>query len=131
VVNFARPFIFTTAVPPTQLAAIDAALDVIQDEPERRERVRALAQRFRAALVDKGWPAESLGDDPTPIIPLIVGEADAAVALSHQLEAAGFYAPAIRPPSVPKGTSRVRVSVHANLTDEQLDQLIKAIPEGG
>ena len=58
----------------------------------------------------------------------LINPADAAVALSHQLEAAGFYAPAIRPPSVPKGTSRVRVSVHANLTDEQLDRLIEAIP---
>lgn len=131
IVNFARPFIFTTAVPPTQLAAIDAALDVIQDEPKRRKHVRTHAQRFRASLIDKGWPADTLGDDPTPIIPLIVGEPSAAVELSRHLETEGFYAPAIRPPSVPKGTSRVRVSVHARLSDEQLERLIEAIPEGG
>ncbi len=128
VTNFARQFIFTTAVPPTQVAAIDAALDVIRDEPHRRKRVAELAQRLRAALIEKNWPRETLGDDPIPIIPLVVGEPHEALQLAQRLESATFYAPAIRPPSVPQGTSRVRISLHADLTDAQLARLIDAIP---
>lgn len=128
IVNFARPFIFTTAVPPTQLAAIDAALDVVQAEPDRRRRVADMAHALREALANKGWPTEALGDDPTPIIPLIVGDAESAIELAATLERAGFDAPAIRPPSVPKGTSRVRISVHAGLTEPELQRLVAAIP---
>ncbi len=128
IVNFARPMIYTTAVPPTQLAAIDAALDVLRDEPDRRERLHRLSAWLRQGLIDKGWPAQSLGHASTPIVPIIVGEAESAMELSQHLAHAGFYAPAIRPPTVPAGAARVRLSVTATLTDEELSRLIDAIP---
>ena len=128
IVNFARPFIYTTAAAPAQVAAIDAALDLIRDEPERRDRLGALACRLRAALIEKDWPAQTLGHDPIPIAPLVVASAAAALALSAALEKSGFHAPAIRPPSVPAGACRVRLSLHTDLTDDQLDRLIDAIP---
>lgn len=128
VVNFARAFIYTTAAPPTQAAAIDAALDILENEPERRTRLRTLAGTLRSALIEKDWPAETLGDDPTPIVPLIVGDPRDATSLSRSLETAGFRAPAIRPPSVPYGSSRVRLSLSATLTDEDIARLIAAVP---
>lgn len=130
IINFARAFIYTTAPPPTQAAAIDAALDVIDAEPQRRDRLHDLARSLRAALVSKGWPAETLGDNPTPIIPLIVGDPAEALQLSQHLADAGFRAPAIRPPSVPAGASRVRISLTAEINDDDLARLIEAIPRG-
>ncbi len=130
IINFARAFIYTTAPPPTQAAAIDAALDVLDAEPQRRDRLHCLARSLRAALVSKGWPAKTLGDDPTPIIPLIVGDPAEALRLSQRLADAGFRAPAIRPPSVPAGASRVRISLTAAITDDDLARLIAAIPNG-
>ena len=128
VVNFARPFIYTTATPPPMLAAINAALDIIESSSRQRERVGALARTLRAALTGAGWPAASLGDHPVPIVPLVVGDPESALALSQRLQNAGFFAPAIRPPSVPVGADRVRVSVRASLRDADLDRLIVAIP---
>ncbi len=128
VINFARSFIYTTAAPAPQVAAIDAALDVLESEPQRRDRLHGLARSLRAALISKGWTAETLGDDPTPIIPLIVGDPAEALRLSQRLADAGFRAPAIRPPSVPVGASRVRISLTAAITDEDLARLIAAIP---
>ncbi len=124
-VNLARPFIYTTAVPPAQVAAIDAALDVIRDEPWRRERLAAVAMRVRDAL-----PAWSLSvDPPTPIVPLIVGSAEAAQRLSAHLEAAGFYAPAIRPPTVAPNSSRVRLTLRADLEDAEINRLIDCLAQ--
>jgi 8-amino-7-oxononanoate synthase len=128
IVNFARPMIYTTAVPPTQVAAIDAALEVLRDEPSRRARLCELSGRLRHALIDNGWPAQSLGHASTPIIPIVVGEAESAVELSQHLARARFYAPAIRPPTVPAGAARVRLSVTATLTDEELSRLVDALP---
>lgn len=124
-INRARSLIYTTAVPPGQVAAIGAALDVVRDEPWRRERVAELSTRVRAELTN-GWqlPAVPL---PTPIIPLIVGEAAEALALAEQLKDAGFLAPAIRPPTVPPGSARVRISLRADLEDEQVARLMKVL----
>jgi len=125
VINRARPLIYSTAPPPTQVAAIAAALDVVADEPHRRHRVIELARRVRSAL---GLPAPT---DAllTPIVPLIVGAADAAMQLSQHLADAGFLAPAIRPPTVKPGRSRVRLSLRADLTDNHVDRLIQALAD--
>ncbi|MCB9848241.1 MAG: 8-amino-7-oxononanoate synthase [Phycisphaeraceae bacterium] len=125
--NFARAHIYTTAVPPAQAAAIDAALDVLRDEPDRRERLTAITRRVRGALAAQGWPVAPSETDPTPIIPLIVGDPERAVALATKLHDAGIAAPAIRPPTVPPGTARVRLSLHAALTDDDLEHLCKAL----
>jgi 8-amino-7-oxononanoate synthase len=123
-INHARSLIYTTAVPPPQAAAIDAALDVVRDEPERRDRLHELTARFRSALRDRGW---SVADDPTPIVPLIVGDAADALDLAARLEDRGFLCPAIRPPTVPPGSARVRISLRADLMDEDLTRLIETI----
>jgi len=114
----ARQFIFSTAAPPAIAAALDASLDVIVAEPERRERVRFLARYLRERLTDAGIVVPG-GD--SPIIPVIIGENERAVAVAAVLQEAGFDVRAIRPPTVPAGTARLRVSVNVNLSEQVLD----------
>lgn len=125
-VNHARPFIYTTAVPPTQVAAIDAALDVLVDEPERRGRLAIMCEDVFAQFRSQGWPLEDR-EIPSPIFPLVVHKAEAALAAAHQLEQDGILAVAIRPPTVPRNTSRIRLSLRADLTDTELDRIITAV----
>ncbi len=129
IVNTARPFIYTTAAPPMQAAAINAALDVVRDEPDRRRRLHDLSARLRRELRRHRWP---VADDPAPIIPLIVGGAAAACALSDRLAEAGFCVPAVRPPTVAPGSARLRISLRCDLDDNDLRRLIDAVgPHGG
>lgn len=123
-INSARAFIYTTAVPPAQAAAIEAALDVLASEPSRRARLHEIIRSTRGRLRDRGW---DVADDPTPIIPLIIGDNERALNLSRRLESAGFLAPAIRPPTVPPKSARVRLSLRCDLTDDDLRRLIDAI----
>ncbi|MEM9251954.1 MAG: 8-amino-7-oxononanoate synthase [Planctomycetota bacterium] len=123
IVNRARPLIYSTAPPPAQVAAIDAALDVVADEPWRRERLGEITQRVRDAAGLHPVPSETR----TPIVPLIAGSPEDAVALSDRFADAGFLAAAIRPPTVKPNTSRVRLSLRADMTDEQVDRLLKVI----
>lgn len=120
-INKARPFIYTTAAAAMQPAVIGAALDVIENEPWRRDRVRQLAVELRQAM------GLSCDDFTSPIVPVVAGSAQAALALSKRLDAAGFHAPAIRPPTVAPGSARVRISLRADLEDQHLSQLIDAI----
>jgi len=121
--NAARPLIFSTAAPPASVAAARAALGIVRDEPWRRDRVRGLAARLRSAL--------GIGriDDPppAPIVPIPVGDAEAAVAAARLLADRGFLVPAIRPPTVPEGTSRLRISLSAAHSDGDVDALCDAI----
>jgi len=117
----ARPFIFSTAPPPAVAAALDASLDVIAAEPGRRERVRFLARYLRARLTVAGI-AVAPGD--SPIIPVIIGENERAVAVAAALQQVGFDVRAIRPPTVPAGTARLRVSINVNLSEEVLDGFV-------
>ena len=126
-VNHARTLIYTTAPPPAQAAALVAALDVLAAEPERRARLRTLSIRLRAALAARGWAGLDPGPHVTPIVPLRVGTADAALALADRLEQAGVLAVAIRPPTVPPGTARVRLSLRCDLTDGDLERVIEAV----
>lgn len=126
IINKARPFIYSTAVPPAQAAAIGAAIDVVRDEPQRRERLHDLSMRLRQALASNGWPIESQ-PIATPIVPLVVGSEEAALAMTRRLNDHGIHAPAIRPPTVAPGSSRVRLSLRADLSDDDLDQLIDAV----
>jgi len=99
-------------------------LDVLHDEPTRRTRLAELARRLRTGVRQRGW---TVADDPTPIVPLIVGDADVAMKLSDRLLTAGFLVPAIRPPTVAPGSSRLRVTLRCDLTDDDIDRLIEAI----
>ena len=120
----ARPFIFSTAAPPAIAAAIDASLNVIAAEPERRERVHFLSRYLRERLKDAGIDVPA-GD--SPIIPVILGENERAVAVAAELQSAGFDVRAIRPPTVPLGTARLRVSVNVNLSEEILNRFVEKL----
>jgi 8-amino-7-oxononanoate synthase len=109
-VNFARPFIFTTGLPAAACAAAIQALQLVDAEPWRRQKVLDLAARLRAALSAAGW--DTAGSQ-TQIIPAIVGSADRAVQLANHLLESGILAPAVRPPAVPPDGSRLRISVTA------------------
>jgi len=122
----ARTFIFSTAMPPAVAAALDASLDVIEAEPERRSRVRFLARYLRERLCDAGI-AVAPGD--SPIIPVILGENDRAMAIAGELQQAGFDIRAIRPPTVAPGTARLRISVNVGLSEDILDGFVKCLVE--
>jgi 8-amino-7-oxononanoate synthase len=117
----ARPFIFSTAPPPALASAIYTSLTLIEQEPERRERVRELAASLRAHLTEAGV---SIGPGTSHIVPVLIGDNDAAVALAGMLQRDGFDVRAIRPPTVPPGTARLRVSVNADLTPELVEQFV-------
>jgi dethiobiotin synthase len=121
--NRARTHVFDTAPAPATIAAAEAALRIVRDEPERRERVRRLASDLGAELRSLGFEA---GEPAAAVIPVIVGEAREAVALSERLLERGVFCPAIRPPSVPDGTSRLRVTLMATHTDEQIGRALDA-----
>ncbi len=125
-VNRARPYIFSTALAPPIAAAARRAVQIVHDEPERRQRVLALADLLRAELHGAGF-AET--DSRCQIVPVVVGDARKAVALSRRLEKAGLLVPAIRPPSVPEGTARLRISVTAGHTEEDIRRLVGELAE--
>jgi 7-keto-8-aminopelargonate synthetase-like enzyme len=109
-VNSARPFIFSTAPPPPAVAAASAALELLTEHPARVERLAANAAALRDGLRAEGLVP--LGDE-TQIVPLVIGEADDTMALCERLLELGVFAQAIRPPTVPAGTCRLRLTVMA------------------
>jgi glycine C-acetyltransferase/8-amino-7-oxononanoate synthase len=121
-VNRARSFIFTTGLPPATLAAASAALDVIRSTPELRQRLSSNVLLLKNALLEKGF---QLLPSETQILPLILGAADVASRFAEVLLSHGVYAPAIRPPTVPEGTSRLRLSVIASHTPEDLETAVE------
>jgi glycine C-acetyltransferase/8-amino-7-oxononanoate synthase len=129
-VNTARTLIFSTALAPPQVAAAMAALELLREEPRRVERVQRNSRILRDALGEHGLP--TVGGD-TPVVPVIVGDADAAVAASERALERGVFAQAIRPPTVPVGSSRLRLTVMASHTKSELRDaakvIVKAVPE--
>ncbi len=123
-INTARTFIFSTALPPPVCAAALAALNILRREPERLARLRENARRLRDGLKKIGFRITGGG---TPIIPVIAGPAKEAVRLSDALSASGFYAPAIRPPTVPEGECRIRLTVSAAHAPTDIDALLEAM----
>ena len=123
VINSARTFIYTTALPPPTVAAARAAIAVLAAEPERRERVWSHAAWLRRGLTEIGY---RLGPSRSPILPVLVGDAETAVRLSDALLAHGVLVPAIRPPTVPEGTARLRVAPMATHTTDDLATAIDA-----
>lgn len=120
--NRARGFIFTTGLPPATLAGASAALDVIRSNPELRQRLSSNVLLLKNALLESGF---QLLPTQTQILPLILGSVDVASRFAEALLSHGVYAPAIRPPTVPEGTSRLRISVIACHTTEDLGIAIK------
>jgi 8-amino-7-oxononanoate synthase len=120
----ARPFVFSTAPPPALAEALDASLDVVEREPERRERLRSRARRVRERLAAAGIEVQQAGSQ---IVPVMVGDNASAVSIARILQSEGFDVRAIRPPSVPPGTARLRVSVNAGLTDDVIDGFARSV----
>ena len=116
--------IYSTALPPATLAAMDAALDLLPTLTNERAHVIALATKLRAALKQQGW---NTGASTTHIIPIILGSEESAAALADVLRHNGMLAPAIRPPTVPRGTSRLRISLSAAHKAEDVELLIKTM----
>ncbi len=114
-VNRSRPFIYTTALPPAMAEAAREALRIVAQEPERRE---TLWERV------KQWNRE-WGKAPSPIIPILVGDSKKAVEWSQKLFEAGFWVTAIRPPTVPEGTARLRITLMATHREEDVFRLVK------
>lgn len=122
-INYARRFIFTTALPPLLMVQWRAVLTVLKEERDRADRVLALAGRFRAALQG----VAGTGHSDTQIVPVICGSSREAMAAAAACQRAGFDVRAIRPPTVPSGTSRLRISFHAGLTEQEVDRLAAVI----
>lgn len=120
----ARAYIYTTAMPPALAAAVLAALRVFADEGWRRSHLQHLITRFRQQLALRRW---QLGASATAIQPVIIGGNAEALAASEALQARGFLVPAIRPPTVPQQTARLRVSLSAAHTQEGVDRLVAAL----
>ncbi|WP_231118810.1 aminotransferase class I/II-fold pyridoxal phosphate-dependent enzyme [Oecophyllibacter saccharovorans] len=125
--NQASGLVYSTALPPTVLGAMDAALELVPHMERERQHVARLAADLRRVLEQRGFGA---GPSTTQIVPLIIGENATALALAEKLEKAGFLAMPIRPPTVPHGTARLRFSLHAGLREEQLEALVSCLPSG-
>ena len=123
-VQTARPYIYTTAAPALVAEALRAALAVIRDDRARRRHLHALVARFRAGAHALPW---RLLPSDTAIQPLVVGASAAAVALSEALATHGVWVPAIRPPTVPANTARLRISLSAAHSEADVDALLAAL----
>lgn len=120
----ARTYVYTTALPPAVAAATRAALQVMREEPWRRRQVQEHVARFRRGATAIGL---DLLPSQTPIQPVLLGSESAALAASARLREAGFWVPAIRPPTVPAGGSRLRITLAATHTPAEVDNLIDAL----
>jgi 8-amino-7-oxononanoate synthase len=125
-VNLARAYIYSTSISPMIAAAADAAISVCETEPHLQQRVRQLARHVRTELQQSGWDIPA-GD--SPIVPIIMGTESAALAAAESLADAGILALAIRPPTVPKGTSRLRITLSSAHSDEEIERLLRAMAE--
>jgi len=124
----ARPFLFSTSHPPAVAAACLAAFDVLEQEPERIERLWTNTKRFQAGLARLGF---NTGSSETPITPILVGEADLAMRFSDRLFERGVFAQGIGYPTVAKGKARLRTIVTATHSDEDLDRALSVLGEVG
>jgi 8-amino-7-oxononanoate synthase len=123
-VQQARTFVYTTALPPALAAATRVAIDIARFEDSRRDRVLRSVAHFRHGAAARGI---RVLDSRTPIQPVWVGDSAAALALSQRLEEAGFHVPAIRPPTVPKGQARLRVALSALHAESDVERLLDAL----
>ena len=121
-VNRARPYVFSTALPPVASAAALAALNIVQNEPHRRRQLVQRAADLRTRLAAQGW---NVGRSASQIIPIVLGDAERTMRLSGMLRERGLLAPGIRPPSVPEGGSLLRISLSYAHTPEMLARLVE------
>jgi 8-amino-7-oxononanoate synthase len=123
-VQRARPYIYSTALPAPVIAAVIESLDILQQEPSRRARLQMIIKRFQAGAEQIGI---STARTNTPIQPIMIGDAKKAMDISRLLEQDGIYISAIRPPTVPRNTSRLRITLSAEHTEKQVDRLLDVL----
>nr|CAM75420.1 8-amino-7-oxononanoate synthase [Magnetospirillum gryphiswaldense MSR-1] len=123
-VNRASGLIYATALPPAVLGAMDAAIDLVPTLTSHRARLQAMAQRLRLRLNDAGLDT---GHSTTQIVPVILGDEDRTLKVAARLEELGFLGIAIRPPTVPPGSSRIRFALSAGHAEEDVERLADAI----
>jgi 8-amino-7-oxononanoate synthase len=123
-IQAARPYIYTTATPPAVAEATRTSLKLIQQDEWRREKLQSLITQFRTGAKQLGL---ELMDSETAIQPLLIGDSAKAIELSRQLEQRGIIISAIRPPTVPEGTARLRVTFSAAHSGEQVDRLLSVL----
>lgn len=122
-VNRMRTFIFTTALPPLNIAWTLFIVEQLKEWQSQREHLKSISKELKAALILKGYKCPSISH----IIPMIVGENEATILQAEALQQHGFYALPVRPPTVPAGTSRIRFSLTAALSADEINQLIQSI----
>src|SRR5574337_404708 len=127
-INRARPFIFTCALPPAVPATVIEALTIVEQEPERRQQLWDNTRYIRAGLREVGFEVNESG---TQIIPLMLGEPEIAMRFCQELLDRGVFAQGIRYPAVPRGTERIRLTVTASHTKADLDTALTALAEAG
>lgn len=125
-IQFARPYIYTTSQPPAVACATLRSLQLLRTEDWRREHLNHLIARFRRGAAEIGL---TLMDSPTPIQPILIGDSERALRLSALLKARGILVGAIRPPTVPAGSARLRVTFSAAHSEAQLERLLQALAE--
>ena len=125
-IQFARPYIYTTSQPPAVACATLKSLELLRSEHWRREHLNRLIARFRQGAAEIGL---SLMDSPTPIQPILIGSSERALALSAALKARGILVGAIRPPTVPVGSARLRVTFSASHGEAQVEHLLDVLAE--
>ena len=127
-IQFSRSYIYTTALPPAVAVASSASLKILQAESWRREKLVSLVSRFRLGAEQIGL---DLMDSQTPIQPVQINNDQRVMEINQQLRAKGFMVGAIRPPTVPAGSGRLRICLSATHTEDQIDQLLEALESVG
>ena len=122
-INKMRTFIFTTALPPINIQWTSWILEQLPSLQEKRTHLLRISNKLKTALVDKGYNCPSVSH----IVPMIVGASENTICKAEEIQRKGFYALPVRPPTVPEGTSRIRFSLTADITEHEIDQLIKLI----
>ena len=122
----ARTYIYTTATPALLAHALEQSLELVEHETWRRTHLAALIERVKSGLAGCTWV---LAPSPTPIQPLMIGETAKALAVSQELAERGLLVPAIRPPTVPRGTARLRISLSADHAVEDVERLLEKLCE--
>ena len=123
-VNFARPYVYSTHMPAAQACAVSKSIELVRAADEARAHLAELVARFRQGAQALGW---TLGASATPIQPLLVGESSAALQLAERLRDRGVWVSAIRPPTVPVGTARLRITLCAAHGEADVDRLLEAL----
>jgi 8-amino-7-oxononanoate synthase len=124
VLNFGRAYIYSTAVSPWVATGAMRAIEILRDEPDRQARLRRISTRVRRSLAESGI-AIPPGD--SPIIPILMSDESAALEAAHRLESTGLLILAVRPPTIPRGTSRLRVTLSCEHTDDEIAHLVNSI----